>query len=223
MPFQEDFDRHAETLLRLTDAGVRGRAAALALGISSCRVWEILQACGRGAGPRKVITDDQRERVMASFAEHAKIEAAARAGGCDHKTARRILVRAGHLSATTAPVARPVERARWLELVEAGMAPVRAAREVGVHENTGRRWAREARESGRGRATRRVDADGAGSAPRPHYTIALTSSDVRLSRRSGSTSRSTRGRPDRCVRLAPGGQRAAGRRAAPWLRPRSRP
>jgi IS30 family transposase len=173
MSFQEDFDLHAQALLRLVDAGVSGRAAAPALGITRMRAWAILRACGRGRGPSKVITDDQRERVLASFAQDAVIEWAARAGGCDHKTARRILVKAGVLTAG-APVPRP-KRARFEELVESGLSAKQAAHEVGVHKETGRVWAHEIRAS-----KRRVDTDRHSARSEADYTEEVTTASTAL-------------------------------------------
>lgn len=136
MSFQDRVERHGSALLALVDAGVPTGAAAPALGIPVRQAQEILRALGRGAGPRKVISDDQRGRVLSSFAERSNIDAAARAGGCDHKTARRILVKAGALSPVTHPVARPAAKARFAELLQTGVAPARAALQVGVTRET---------------------------------------------------------------------------------------
>jgi IS30 family transposase len=146
MSFSDDFERHRELLLRLVDAGVPVAAAVVELGISRGRGYEILRACGRGSGRvRTVITEQHRERVVAVFGESGSVNRAAGEAGLSHAAARRILVEAGLVPPGARPRGNPAARERFEELVEQGWPAARAAREVGVHERTGRDWRRGVR------------------------------------------------------------------------------
>jgi IS30 family transposase len=140
MSFVEDFERHGDALLRLVDAGVAVAAACESLGIKRGRGYEILRACGRGAGRRTVVTAALREQVIAMFGQSASINRAAIASGVEHGTARRILVAAGLVPAAKAAYGKAQARVRFGELIEAGWSIARAAREVGVNPRTGQDW-----------------------------------------------------------------------------------
>jgi IS30 family transposase len=149
MSFLEDFDRHYDALLRMVDASVPVASAAEALGISSGRAYEILRACGRGAGRAKTkITAEHRARVLAVFVESGSINRAAATVGLSHGSARGILVKAGVLDAAPRRRGKPESKRRFLELVEQGWSTARAAREVGVHPRTARDWRGGVRHSG---------------------------------------------------------------------------
>ena len=93
------------------------------------------------------VTPEVIARVVAVFEESGSVGAAARAVGCAHSTARRVLVEAGLFPAEPQPLGKPRQRAEFEALIAAGMHHARAARQVGVAVNTGRYWMRGVRTS----------------------------------------------------------------------------
>jgi transposase, IS30 family len=135
-----------ERLLRLVDAGVPVKALAAELGIATSTIYGRLRAAGRTSGPRNVVDDDERRRVIADFEEWGSITRAARIVGIGYSTARRILVAADLVpeqpDAERVRAAGPEARARFFALIEQGWSNKTAAREVGVHSRTGDKWRR---------------------------------------------------------------------------------
>ena len=74
------------------------------------------------------------------FTATGSINQAAKSAGISHSSARKLLVAAGLVNTDPRPCAKSAARARFLELLEQGWSATRAAREVGVHERTGRDW-----------------------------------------------------------------------------------
>jgi hypothetical protein len=77
---------------------------------------------------------------VAVFTATGSINQAAKACGVSHGLARRLLVAQGLVAATRQPVGKAEAKRRFFELLASGWSPTRAAREVGVHERTGRDW-----------------------------------------------------------------------------------
>jgi len=181
MSFQQDLTQPRDDLLRLVDAGVPVRDAARSLQVSLWRAYEMLRACGRGSGPKTVVTDAHRVEVLAAFAASGSINRAAIAAGLSHNAARRILVAAGVVPAAPRPRGKATEKARFLELVAAGWSVARAAREVGVNERSGRDWRAGVRKS----RSRRIYPCGAvvDSATGTRYTTTMTRTDATISAR----------------------------------------
>ena len=181
MSFQQDLTQPRDDLLRLVDAGVPVRDAARSLQVSLWRAYEMLRACGRGSGPKTVVTDAHRVEVLAAFAASGSINRAAIAAGLSHNAARRILVAAGVVPAAPRPRGKATEKARFLELVAAGWSVARAAREVGVNERSGRDWRAGVRKS----RSRRIYPCGAvvDSATGTRYTTTMTRTDATISDR----------------------------------------
>ncbi len=141
MSFSEDCVRFGDQLAKLVDAGVPAREAASALGVSRQRVYAILRATGRAMGAaRRDVSGVDRAQVAAVFTETGSVDAAAKAVGVAHCTARRMLVEAGLVASARQERGKPAQRARFLELVGSGWSTTRAAREVGVHVRTARDW-----------------------------------------------------------------------------------
>jgi IS30 family transposase len=113
MSFQVDLERYRGPLLRMVDAGGPVRSAALSLGISGGRAYEILRVCGRGAGPKTVITDEHREVVLSVFAASGSVNRAALAARLSHNAARRILVTATLIPQAPRPSGKAAARARF--------------------------------------------------------------------------------------------------------------
>lgn len=157
MSFSEDCVRFGDRLAKLVDAGVSVREAAESLGVSRQRAYAILRATGRPMGsPRPDVTGVDRDQVAAVFVEEGSVNAAAKAVGVAHSTARRMLVEAGLVDTARQVLGKAAERARFLELLEAGWSSARAAREVGIHVRTARDWRKGIRKVG----NTRVHADG---------------------------------------------------------------
>lgn len=157
MSFSEDCARFGDRLARLVDSGVPVRDAASALGVSRERCYAILRAAGRPVGrPRGPRRHADRRLVVTVFTGTGSINRAAKSCGVSHSVARRILVAEGLVDAAKAPVGKAQARGRFLELIAAGWSARRAAREVGVHERTGRDW----RDGVRKTANKRVHPDG---------------------------------------------------------------
>jgi IS30 family transposase len=106
--------------------------------------------------PRPDVTGVDRDQVAAVFVEEGSVNAAAKAVGVAHSTARRMLVEAGLVDTARQVLGKAAERARFLELLEAGWSSARAAREVGIHVRTARDWRKGIRKVG----NTRVHADG---------------------------------------------------------------
>ncbi len=81
-----------------------------------------------------------RQRIVAVFTATGSINQAAKSAAVSHGSARRTLVAEGLISATRQPRGKAAAKRRFLELIESGWSAARAAREVGVHERTGRDW-----------------------------------------------------------------------------------
>jgi len=81
-----------------------------------------------------------REQIVAVFSATGSIKAAAQASSISASTARRVLVAQGLVDEVPRPRDKVVAKRRFLELVGSGWSARRAAREVGVHERTGRDW-----------------------------------------------------------------------------------
>lgn len=79
-------------------------------------------------------------QIAVVFTETGSINAAAKAVGVSHSTARRILVLQGLVSSAAQPLGKPEAKTRLFELLGSGWSLTRAAREVGVHERTARDW-----------------------------------------------------------------------------------
>ena len=101
----------------------------------------------RGRRSPVVVTPAVIARVVAVFDESGSVGAAARAVGCSHSTARRVLVAAGRFPARPQPLGKPQQRAEFDALIAAGMHHARAAVRVGVTTQTGRYWMRGVRKS----------------------------------------------------------------------------
>ena len=97
------------------------------------------------------VTPELIARVVAVFGESGSVGAAARAAGCAHSTARRLLVEAGLFPAEPQPLGKPRERAEFDELIAVGVHHSVAARRVGVSVDTGRYWKQGIRRSHGGR------------------------------------------------------------------------
>ena len=167
------FSEELAGLLRLVDAGVSVVVAADELGMSRGRAYRLLRESGRGVGrTRTPITDGLREQVVDVFGASGSVNQAAKAAGLSHSAARRILVAAGLVPAEAAPAGRPGAKARFLELVGQGWSTAAAAREVGVHERTGRDWRRGIRKVGNTRV--RPDGTVVDYTAGTHYTAGVT-------------------------------------------------
>jgi len=139
--FSRDCVRFGDRLAKLVDAGVPVRDVALSLGISPGRCYAILRATGRAVGsPRPDVRDVDPARVSAVFTATGSINQAAKASGVSHGVARRLLVAQGLVSSVRQPVGKAMAKHRFFELLASGWSATRAAREVGVHERTGRDW-----------------------------------------------------------------------------------
>jgi transposase, IS30 family len=90
--------------------------------------------------PRPTLDEVDVEQVVAEFTATGSVEAAAKAAGISHSSARRMLVAAGLVSEQRQPRGKPAARARFLELIAQGASTSGAAREVGVHVRTARDW-----------------------------------------------------------------------------------
>ena len=141
MSFSEDCLRCGDQLAKLVDAGVPVRDAASAVGVSRQRAYAILRAMGRPRGStRPDVSGVDQARVAAVFTEAGSVNAVAKAVGVAHSTARRMLVELGLVAAVRQVRGKPGERARFVELLDAGWSTTAAAREVGVHVRTARDW-----------------------------------------------------------------------------------
>ena len=111
------------------------------LGISHQRCYAVLRATGRPAGSTRAGRRGVDPAVVvAVFDATGSVNAAAKASGISHASARRVLVDKGLISNDRQPYGKPQARARFLELLELGWSASRAAREVGVHIRTARDW-----------------------------------------------------------------------------------
>jgi len=90
--------------------------------------------------PKPDVSGVDQARVTAVFVETGSVDQAAKAVGVAHSTARRMLVEQGLVTAARRARSKPAAQARFLELLDSGWSVARAAREVGVHPRTGRRW-----------------------------------------------------------------------------------
>jgi IS30 family transposase len=155
--FSEDCGRFGDRLAKLVDAGVPVKEAAVSLGISPGRCYGILRATGRPVGSaRSALRDVDAALVVAVFTATGSINRAAKASEVSHGVARRVLVDQGLVSPVRQPMGKGEAKRRFFELLAAGWSASRAAREVGVHERTGRDWRTGARKVG----NTRVLADG---------------------------------------------------------------
>jgi transposase, IS30 family len=139
--FSEDCARIGDQLGRLIDAGVAVKDAAAVVGISRQRCYAVLGATGHPLGSARAVARgvDPRQ-VVAVFSATGSVNQAAKACGVSDGRARRFLVAEGLVSAARQPRGKAVAKGRFLELIESGWSAARAAREVGVHERTGRDW-----------------------------------------------------------------------------------
>jgi len=111
------------------------------VGISRGRCYAILRATGRPAGSaRRACGHVDAAQVAAVFTATGSINQAAKACGVSHAAARRLLVTKGLVSSARQPVGKAKAKRRFFELLASGWSATRAAREVGVHERTGRDW-----------------------------------------------------------------------------------
>ncbi len=141
MSFSEDCVQFGDLLAKLLDAGATVREAGERLGISHQRCYSILRATGRPAGSKRAARRGvDPAAVMAVFDATGSVSAAAKANGISHASARRVLVDKGLISNDRQPYGKQPARMRFLELLELGWSPSRAAREVGVHIRTARDW-----------------------------------------------------------------------------------
>ena len=141
MSFSEDGVQFGDRLAKLVDAGATVREAGARLGISHQRCYAILRATGRPAGSTRAARRGVDPAVVvAVFDATGSVNAAAKASGICHASARRVLVDKGLISNDRQPYGKPQARARFLELLELGWSASRAAREVGVHIRTARDW-----------------------------------------------------------------------------------
>jgi len=139
--FSEECVRWGDRLAKLVDAGVPVREAAVSLGLSRQRAYAILRATGRPMGTsRPDVSGVDRDHVAAVFTATGSVDAAAKAVGVAHSTARRMLVEVGLVDAERQVRGKPAEQARFVELLDAGWSTARAAREVGVNVRTARDW-----------------------------------------------------------------------------------
>ena len=86
-------------------------------------------------------------RVVTVFEESGSVGAAARAVGCSHSRARRLLVAQGLFPAEPQPLGKVAARAHFDALLEQGVHHSVAARRVGVTVDTGRHWMQGIRKS----------------------------------------------------------------------------
>lgn len=86
------------------------------------------------------VTDELVAGVVAEFELAGSVGAAARAAGCSHVLARRLLVQAGLVPSEPQPLGKPAARAEFDALLSAGVHHSVAARMVGVTADTGRHW-----------------------------------------------------------------------------------
>lgn len=148
MSVVEDRVEFGDRLVRLVDSGVSVREAAVAVGVSPQRCYRFLRAVGRGAG-RGRVSEVVRASVVAVFGETGSICRAAVVAGCARATARQVLVDAGALPAERLCAPNKfAQKQRFLELSALGWSDTAAAREVGVHPNTGRDWRKGIRRVG---------------------------------------------------------------------------
>jgi transposase, IS30 family len=139
--FLEDCVRFGDRLRGLVETGVAIKDAAAALGISVPRCYAILRATGHPMGASRAQRGRvDRERIVAVFSATGSLKAAATASGIAASTARRVLVAEGLVDEARRPRNKVQAKRRFLELIDAGWSARRAAREVGVHERTGRDW-----------------------------------------------------------------------------------
>ena len=141
MVFSKGVGVHGDVVVALVDAGASVASAAGAVGISTRRVYEILQATGRGSGRRRtVMTEALRARVVSGFSDSGTLLGAAAAAGVTPDTARRVLVRAGLVPAVPPSRRLPAARLRFAELIAAGCSELDASAQVGVDRRTARDW-----------------------------------------------------------------------------------
>jgi transposase, IS30 family len=139
--FSEDCVRFGDRLAKLVDASVPVREAAVSLGLSRQRAYAILRATGRPMGrARPDVSGVDRSQVAVVFTATGSVDAAAKAVGVAHSTARKMLVEAGLVDAARQSRGKPEQRARFFDLLDEGWPTARAAREVGVNERTARDW-----------------------------------------------------------------------------------
>lgn len=93
------------------------------------------------------VTPELIARVVAVFEESCSVGAAARAVGCSHSLARRLLVAQGLFPAQPQPLGKVAARAQFDVLLEQGVHHSVAARRVGVTVKTGRYWMQGVRKS----------------------------------------------------------------------------
>jgi IS30 family transposase len=171
--FSKGVGVHGDAVVALVDAGVSVRSAAASTGLSTRRVYEILQATGRGSGRRRtVVTDGLRAVVVAAFGVCGTVSGAAGAAGLSAAAARLVLVRAGLVPQVPASRRLPAARARFAELLAAGWSEADACGLVGVDRRTARDWRRGVRRVG---ATR-IYPDGTvvDSVHRTRYATSMT-------------------------------------------------
>lgn len=141
MSFSGDRVRRDDQLAKLIDEGVSVREAAQALRLSEPRVYAILRAMGQSLGPlRPGMRGVDPAEVADVFIKTGSVNAAAKAVGRAHSTVRQVLVDQGLIEPERQRRGKSAARARFFELLDEGWSVARAAREVEVHVETGRRW-----------------------------------------------------------------------------------
>ena len=75
----------------------------------------------QGRGRRVEVTPELIAGVLAAFEQKGSVGSAARAVGCSHALARRLLVEAGLFPAAPQPLGKPVARAQFDALVLQGV------------------------------------------------------------------------------------------------------
>lgn len=93
------------------------------------------------------VTPEVVAGVVCVFEREGSVGAAARAVGCSHALARRLLVEAGLFPTEPQPLGKPDERAQFDALIAQGVHSSVAARRVGVTVDTGQMWVRGIRKS----------------------------------------------------------------------------
>lgn len=141
MSLSEDVLLVGDRLIRLIDAGVAVKDAAVEVGVTRARAYAVLQRTGHRVGaPRRPVGPAVAGVVTSVFARTGSIRQAAKAAEIAHSTARRILVESGVVAAHRTARGKPEAKRRFVELVECGWSTSAASREVGVHPRTGRDW-----------------------------------------------------------------------------------
>lgn len=121
--------RFGDRLAKLVDAGVPVREAAPGLGVSRQRAYAILRATGRPMGSANWMSVAVIAiRWRRCSPRRTPVDAAAKAVGVAHSSARRMLVEVGLVDAARQVRGKATERARFRELLDAGWSRRRHGR-----------------------------------------------------------------------------------------------